>query len=94
MNIYAVAGILNDQYDEIADRARKHYSDANVYPLPNLVFVATSGETSHELCLKLGIGDDKNNFTGVAVMAQHYWGYHEKDLWEWIAIRSRGNGVQ
>ena len=92
MQIFAVIGMREEQRDNIVKLARDRYTTANIYIAQNAVFVASGGETTQELSVRLGIGDDKNNYTGVVIMVDYYWGYHPKELWEWIAARSKSNG--
>ena len=94
MQIFAVVGIPDKQRARVIQLAEEHYSKANVYVVPNGAFIASDGETSREVCINLGIGDDEKNLTGVVAMMQYYWGYHDKELWEWITARSRSNAIQ
>ena len=93
MQIFAVVGIRSEQRDDIVQAATRHYTEANVYPRSTVVFLASSGETTEEVSVKLGIGDDDKNYTGVVLMVNYYWGYYAKELWEWMAARSKANGT-
>ncbi len=94
MQIFAVVGILDDQRALVIQLAKGHYGKENVYVVPNGAFIASDGETTKEVSLNIGIGDDEHNYNGVVVMMQYYWGYHDKELWEWITAKSRSVGVQ
>ena len=91
MQIFAIVGTKTEQHGEIVRLAKERYTEANVYTIPDVVFLASARETTQEVAIQLGIGDDNNNYTGVVVMVNYYWGYHSKDLWEWIAARSSIN---
>ena len=92
MQIYAVFSTLDYEHDQIVQRAKAQYTAPNVFTIPSGILVASPGETSQEVASNLGIGNDKDNFTGVVVMVNYYWGFHNKDLWEWMAARSKRNG--
>ena len=92
MQIFAVTGTLDEQREKIVELARNGYSEANIYIASNAVFVASGGETTKEVSVRLGIGDEKTNYSGVVIMVNYYWGYYDKELWEWIAARSKSNG--
>ena len=93
MQIFAVIGTDSEQRAEIVQSAVQAYTDANVYRVRNAVFIASSGgETTQEVSVKLGIGDDERNFTGIVVTVNYYWGFYAKELWEWLSARSRANG--
>ncbi len=94
MQIFAVVGILDDQRAHLIQKAKQKYSKENVYVVPNAAFIASDGETTQEVSRSIGIGDDEHDFTGVVVMVQYYWGYHNKELWEWITAKSRSLGIQ
>ena len=93
MQIFAVVGILDDQRAHVIQLAKKRYGKENVYVAPNAAFIASDGETSKEVSRNIGIGDDDYDYTGVVVMLQYYWGFHNKQLWEWITAKSRSIGV-
>ena len=92
MNIFAVLGTRSEQRPEVIQLAQSNYSEPNVYIVQDGIFLASDGQTTQEVARQLGIGDDNNNYTGVVVMVAHYWGYHDRDLWEWIVARSKSNG--
>ena len=94
MQIFAVIGILPEQQDDIVRLAKQAYTDPNVYPIGNGVFVASNGKTAQEVSVRLGIGDGSEgaNYTGIVVTVNYYWGRYAKELWEWIASRSSANG--
>ena len=92
MQIFAVVGTRDSQRDSIIHLAKAKYADANIFVAGNAVFIATDGETTQDICVKLGIGDKKNDYTGITIPVQHYWGFHNPQLWEWLTARSRSNG--
>ena len=94
MQIFAVVGILDDQRAHVIQLAKEHYGKENVYVVPNGAFIASDGETTKEVSLKLGIGDESKAYSGIVVMVQYYWGYHNKELWEWITAKSRSAGIR
>ena len=92
MQIFAVVGIIDDQRAHLIQQAKEKYTKANVYEVPNGLFIASDGETTEEVSANIGIGANNNAYSGVVVMVQYYWGYHDSKLWEWITARSRSNG--
>ena len=91
MQLFAIFGVRDDQRGGIVELAETRYSVPNVYSIPNGLFIASDGETTQEVCSKLGIGGTENGmrgFNGVVVMVNYYWGYHDKELWEWMVARS------
>ena len=93
MQIFAVVGTRNDQRARLVELAKENYTDANVYDINNALFIAASGETTTEVSKKVGIGGVPGSLTGVVVMVDYYWGFHAKELWEWMAARSKANGI-
>lgn len=93
MQIFAIMGILPDQQNDIVQLAKRAYTDANVYEALNAIFIASSGgKTTQEVSVSLGIGDNDKNLTGIVIIVNYYWGFYAKELWEWLAARSKVNG--
>ena len=92
MQIFAVFGTRGHERAQIVQLAKDKYTEANVFELQSAIFVASDRETTQEVSVKLGIGDDGNNYSGVVIMVQYYWGFANPALWEWITARSRSNG--
>ena len=92
MQVYAVVGVPTDQRDMVASRASAQYLPQNIRHLPDgVILVASNGETSQEVCKRLGIGEEGNH-TGVVFPVSYYWGFYAKDLWEWFDAKVRANG--
>ena len=92
MQVFAVVGTRSEQRQRVIQLAQSKYTVPNVYVVHDGIFVASDGQTTKEVSRTLGIGDDDNNDTGVVAMVDHFWGYHDRDLWEWIRARSKSNG--
>ena len=90
MKIFAVVGTDDpDQRAAIVATAERSYD--SIYDVSGVLFVAVeSDETTAEVARKLGIGDDKKLFHGIVIDATFNWGFHDKELWEWMRAKSNG----
>jgi hypothetical protein len=48
--------------------------------------VSTPGPTAHSVSDQLGTGLEVGNYVVFSVAG--YWGYHDKNLWEWLTLNS------
>lgn len=94
MQIFAIIGTRDNQRDSIIRLAKAKYTDANVFVAQDANFIAPDGETTQEVCIRLGIGDDENDYTAVVIAVQYYWGFHSPQLWEWITAKAKSNSRQ
>ena len=93
MQIFAVTGMLPEQQEAIVSLAVAEFGRENIYEAEGVCFLSTELALSTQtVAKKLGIADDKNDYQGVVINAKFNWGYHDEKLWEWMALRSDGNG--
>ena len=57
----------------------------------DILLVAASGLTTQEVAQGLGISDEVGGVVqrGIVIAVLAYWGYHDKPLWEWMAVKER-----
>ena len=87
MQIFAIVGTREDQRQQVIRLARSNYGDENVYLANDGIFIASNGQATEESSRSVGIGDDINSFSDVVMMVNHYWSYHDRELWEWITAK-------
>ena len=92
MQVFAIAGTKEDQRQKVIQKAQLTYGNDNTYIANDGIFIASNGQTTQEISRSVGIGDDLNNFSGVVMMLNHYWGYQDREFWEWIDARLTSNG--
>ena len=92
MQIYAVFGIRDPKL--VKARIDKYYRNNYYDAGNNIFFIATEGETSHQLATKICLGDENKNgvTSGIVMTVTNYWGRYSKELWEWINVKQNANG--
>ncbi len=91
MQIFVVVGLSDAQRPDVLRRANSHYNPENVRNLDDGFFIAVDGKTTSEICKDLGF-DGAGRISGVVLMAGYYYGWHNAELWEWMAARAKSNG--
>lgn len=77
------------QYKRVfKERIAAHYVD-NYYQVDDNTWLIASGETSQKVAETLDISEGQLG-TFLIVALSTYWGWHNKDVWEWIELNSKG----
>lgn len=58
---------------------------------PNIFFVAARDMTTRELWEDI-CPDASNPIRGVILPVTSVYGFHDRELWEWIGVKMRANG--
>ena len=81
MNVYAIVLDEPSQYawDQIKSKWKNSYC-----PSDTLAFIAPGeGAITSEISDHIGMNDE-NEVKGVVFQISHYYGWHDKALWEWL----------
>jgi hypothetical protein len=65
---------------------KRDFPNKNMEFAPGQFVVSASGLTAHQVSEKLGLDGAAGQFVVFSV-ASHF-GYHRKDLWEWLSVNS------
>ena len=88
MQIFAATDI--EDRDLVLKNVNEHYAGNFFDPGRGSIFIASEGETARDVAVKIGLSKDSQpDYTsGVIVSILNYWGHFNRDLWEWINVKS------
>lgn len=92
MQIFAIIDIKDR--DLVLAKVQENYEGQYYDSGRQTLFVATDGETSKEVAVKLGLsGVSADEYTsGVVVLVGNYWGHYDPQLWAWLQAKIDSNG--
>ncbi len=82
MTIFAI--IAPGSNAQLQTAVRAMFPDKNMEFAPGQFVVAVAGLTAPQVSEKLG----QNVGQFVVFSVASFWGYHRKDLWEWLTVNS------
>ena len=90
MQVFLVCSMSSPS--QVLGRVKEHY-DANFLSVGDneVLLIATDGQTTQQVSENIGLGEE-NLSTGIVLRVGSYWGRHNPDVWEWIAVKMEANG--
>ena len=87
MAIFAIVGVGDPDY--VHDRLKEHFPEAFYVAGNHVFFVATDNFTTRQVAERLGLSGETDEIRGVVLLVTSFYGYHDRDLWEWIQVKHR-----
>ncbi len=87
MAIFAVVGVAEPDY--IHDRLTEHFPESFYVAGHRTFFVSTDSFTTRQIAEKVGLSGETGDVRGIVLLVTSYYGYHDRDLWEWIQVNHR-----
>ena len=83
MQVFAVFGMTDSA--KIIRQAQEKYPNDHKPIDANSFLVAARGMTSQEVAESIGLDKER----GIVVAVTAYYGFHNRDIWEWMGIKER-----
>ena len=87
MAIYVV--LAETSKPDLSEQILRLYPDGNSYQINDEQWLIASDKLPKDLGDEIEISQGKFGRVAILLAAGQYWGWHVKDLWDWIAVRSR-----
>lgn len=81
---FAVLGTAENEL--LRGAIERHFRDAHFHIAEHQWVVADTGATAERVAEKIGADGRSGEFVVFSVAG--YFGYHRKDLWEWLTLNS------
>ena len=85
MNIFAI--IPTSENSNLPEQIKRVFA-SNHYELPHGEWLVAFGGTTREASDLLGISDGQYG-SAVIFLVMNYWGFADKNIWEWIAVKEK-----
>ena len=82
MTIFAI--IAPGRSDVLKAAVERVFPDKNFEFAPGQFVAVTSGMTSQQVASALGANGEVGQYAAFSINS--HWGYHRKDLWEWLVV--------
>ena len=92
MQLFVLAEIRDREI--VLENVKQHYANRYYDTGERLIFVASEGETTYEVAVKVGLSKESTpRYTsGIVVSIGSYWGHYNPRLWEWLRVKENSNG--
>ncbi len=76
---------LEEPNEEVWERISDRWKDSHFFASDRLALVSSNGITlAKDVSDAAGLTDDDNPVRGLVVELSAYYGFHQKELWEWL----------
>jgi hypothetical protein len=85
-----LTGVTNSS--RVEEAIKREFPGENYKIDAGQIIISADGMTTLQVAQKIGVRGASNQagFDGIVIFAiSNYWGHHNKDMWEWLAARSK-----